>query len=168
MTLTKKLSEHMTGDATIADDGTLTIPALDAKLGFIDNSPSWGAGGVALDPSVTSVTIGDTAERSSFSFFSGLVPGYLSGFEFDLKDFVGGAFLGGALSAGGRAKIQNYGTVTGWEFTSPPYVGVYPIWHAGVNKMPAQADTTAADLAALKVDHNALLAKLRAAGLMSP
>lgn len=32
----------------------------------------------------------------------------------------------------------------------------------------AQADTTAADLAALKVDFNALLKKLRDAGLMAP
>lgn len=36
-----------------------------------------------------------------------------------------------------------------------------------VKKAPAQADTTAADLAALKVDFNALLAKLRSAGVIS-
>lgn len=32
----------------------------------------------------------------------------------------------------------------------------------------AQVDTTAADLAALKVDFNALLAKFRTAGIMAP
>jgi hypothetical protein len=32
----------------------------------------------------------------------------------------------------------------------------------------AQADTVAVDLAALKVDFNALLAKLRAAGIIAP
>lgn len=36
-----------------------------------------------------------------------------------------------------------------------------------ITKQPAQADTTAADLAALKVDFNALLAKLRAAGILA-
>lgn len=36
-----------------------------------------------------------------------------------------------------------------------------------VKKMPAQADTVAADLAALKVDFNALLAKLRTAGALT-
>lgn len=34
------------------------------------------------------------------------------------------------------------------------------------NPAAAQADTTAADLAALKVDFNALLAKLRTAGVL--
>jgi len=34
-------------------------------------------------------------------------------------------------------------------------------------QMPVQADTTAADLAALKVDFNALLAKLKASGSMA-
>lgn len=34
-------------------------------------------------------------------------------------------------------------------------------------QQPAQADTTAADLAALKVDFNALLAKLRAANVLA-
>jgi hypothetical protein len=36
-----------------------------------------------------------------------------------------------------------------------------------VKKAAAQADTTAADLAALKVDFNALLAKLRTAGVIA-
>ena len=36
-----------------------------------------------------------------------------------------------------------------------------------VKKAAAQADTVAADLAALKVDFNALLAKLRTAGVIS-
>lgn len=36
-----------------------------------------------------------------------------------------------------------------------------------VVKQAAQADTVAADLAALKVDFNALLAKLRSAGILS-
>lgn len=36
-----------------------------------------------------------------------------------------------------------------------------------VKKMPAQVDTVAVDLAALKVDFNALLAKLRTAGLLT-
>jgi len=36
------------------------------------------------------------------------------------------------------------------------------------NPAAAQADTTAADLAALKVDFNALLAKLRTAGILLP
>jgi outer membrane murein-binding lipoprotein Lpp len=36
------------------------------------------------------------------------------------------------------------------------------------NPAAAQVDTVAADLAALKVDFNALLAKLRAAGVMLP
>lgn len=36
-----------------------------------------------------------------------------------------------------------------------------------VKKQAAQADTVAADLAALKVDFNALLAKLRLAGVIS-
>ena len=36
-----------------------------------------------------------------------------------------------------------------------------------LKKQAAQADTTAADLAALKVDFNALLAKLRLAGVIS-
>ena len=36
-----------------------------------------------------------------------------------------------------------------------------------IKKQAAQADTTAADLAALKVDFNALLTKLRAAGVIS-
>lgn len=36
-----------------------------------------------------------------------------------------------------------------------------------MKKAAAQADTVAADLAALKVDFNALLAKLRAAGIMA-
>lgn len=36
-----------------------------------------------------------------------------------------------------------------------------------VKKMPVQAATVAADLAALKVDFNALLTKLKAAGLMA-
>jgi len=36
-----------------------------------------------------------------------------------------------------------------------------------VVKQAAQADTTAADLAALKVDFNLLLAKLRSAGILS-
>lgn len=39
----------------------------------------------------------------------------------------------------------------------------YPI----ITKMPLQADTVAADLAALKVDFNLLLGKLKTAGLMS-
>lgn len=40
---------------------------------------------------------------------------------------------------------------------------------AGVVKQAAaQADTTAVDLAALKVDFNALLAKLRTAGILAP
>ena len=34
-------------------------------------------------------------------------------------------------------------------------------------KMPAQADTTAADLAALKVDFNLLLGKMRTAGRLT-
>lgn len=34
-------------------------------------------------------------------------------------------------------------------------------------KMPAQVDSVAADLTAMKVDFNALLAKLRTAGLMT-
>jgi hypothetical protein len=34
-------------------------------------------------------------------------------------------------------------------------------------KMPLQADTTAADLTALKADFNALLLKLKNAGLMA-
>jgi hypothetical protein len=37
-----------------------------------------------------------------------------------------------------------------------------------IKKQPAQADTTAADLAALKVDFNALLLKLRNAGILTP
>lgn len=37
----------------------------------------------------------------------------------------------------------------------------------GVLQQTAQADTTAADLAALKVDFNALLAKLRTAGVLA-
>lgn len=37
---------------------------------------------------------------------------------------------------------------------------------ATIQKQAAQADTTAADLAALKVDFNALLAKLRSAGIL--
>ena len=37
----------------------------------------------------------------------------------------------------------------------------------GVLHQTAQADTTAADLAALKVDFNALLAKLRTAGVLA-
>lgn len=37
-----------------------------------------------------------------------------------------------------------------------------------VKTAAAQADTTAADLAALKVDFNALLAKLRTAGVIAP
>lgn len=36
-----------------------------------------------------------------------------------------------------------------------------------IKKQAAQADTVAADLAALKVDFNALLAKLRLAGVIS-
>lgn len=36
-----------------------------------------------------------------------------------------------------------------------------------VKKAAAQADTTAVDLAALKVDFNALLAKLRTAGVIA-
>lgn len=36
-----------------------------------------------------------------------------------------------------------------------------------VKKAAAQADTTAADLAALKTDFNALLAKLRTAGVIA-
>ncbi len=36
------------------------------------------------------------------------------------------------------------------------------------NPAAAQADTTAVDLAALKVDFNALLAKLRTAGVLLP
>lgn len=36
-----------------------------------------------------------------------------------------------------------------------------------IKKQAAQADTTAADLAALKVDFNALLTKLRAAGVIA-
>ena len=36
-----------------------------------------------------------------------------------------------------------------------------------LKKAAAQADTTAADLAALKVDFNALLAKLRTAGVIA-
>lgn len=36
-----------------------------------------------------------------------------------------------------------------------------------LTKAAAQADTTAADLAALKVDFNALLAKLRTAGVIA-
>lgn len=37
----------------------------------------------------------------------------------------------------------------------------------GVLQQTAQADTVAADLAALKVDFNALLAKLRSAGVLA-
>lgn len=37
----------------------------------------------------------------------------------------------------------------------------------GVLQQAAQADTTAVDLAALKVDFNALLAKLRSAGVLA-
>lgn len=37
-----------------------------------------------------------------------------------------------------------------------------------VKKQAAQVDTVAVDLAALKVDFNALLAKLRAAGVLTP
>lgn len=44
--------------------------------------------------------------------------------------------------------------------------GVWVQVPAGVPQVAAQADTTAADLAALKVDFNALLAKFRAAGIM--
>lgn len=36
-----------------------------------------------------------------------------------------------------------------------------------VKKMPAQVDSVAADLTAMKVDFNALLAKMRTAGLLS-
>ncbi|HAU4295829.1 head fiber protein [Serratia nevei] len=36
----------------------------------------------------------------------------------------------------------------------------------GVKKMPAQADSTATDVAGLLADFNALLAKARTAGLM--
>ncbi|CAM4185804.1 hypothetical protein L1N85_11375 [Paenibacillus alkaliterrae] len=38
---------------------------------------------------------------------------------------------------------------------------------AALPKIAAQADTTAVDLAALRVDFNALLAKLRASGYMN-
>lgn len=37
-----------------------------------------------------------------------------------------------------------------------------------ITRAAAQADTTAADLAALKVDFNAVLAKLRTAGVIAP
>lgn len=37
----------------------------------------------------------------------------------------------------------------------------------GVKKTPAQADSTATDVAGLKADFNALLAKLRTAGIVS-
>lgn len=37
-----------------------------------------------------------------------------------------------------------------------------------VNQMPAQANTAASDVAGLVTAHNALLAKLRTAGLLAP
>lgn len=56
----------------------------------------------------------------------------------------------------------------GTPWTAGGAVGAATTANAGtVKKMPAQVDTVAADLTALKVDFNALLAKMRTAGMLT-
>lgn len=64
------------------------------------------------------------------------------------------------------------GTAAGWVCTNAAGCSVSGDWKAlapvGAARAAAQVDSAAADVATLKTDFNALLAKLRAAGLMAP
>jgi hypothetical protein len=75
-------------------------------------------------------------------------------------------FIGlGHTSVNGRKSIE---ADTAVEFTSgAPFVGNNVMFHAGANKAAHQANSSAATVAALVTDFNALLAKLQAAGLMA-
>ncbi len=137
-----------------------------AAVIFTDNSVSWPPNGVRTLVNPHSWTFGDERIGPTTTIFP-------SGFEFDLQTGAfgamqpGGCYFNVILNAHNRVPFGVFGTVLGWEFNATPYVGTNAIFHAGANKMAAQADSTAPDVATLKADFNALLAKARAAGLMA-
>jgi hypothetical protein len=102
--------------------------ALDSKL-FVTDDLTWGAGYLRTDTSVEGLTVGDNAIEGSATFTKGTAtnPG---GIEFDAPNFTGGGTLGG-MSPNNRVYVATYGTITGFEFTSAPYVGTNVVYHAG-------------------------------------
>ena len=66
-------------------------------------------------------------------------------------------------NVGTAAIIAGYAPIAAGSADTTGYVVLSP----GYKQMPVQADTVAADLAALKVDFNLLLGKLKAAGSMA-
>lgn len=77
-------------------------------------------------------------------------------------------FIGGEITilSSGKIKVENGANVEGLqteEYTLPPAGEVL----GGVKQIPSQADSSATTIAELKTNFNALLAKLREAGIMA-
>jgi hypothetical protein len=105
--------------------------ALDGKLTWIDNHVAYGPNAVRIPGTYSAISSGDitvTSMATINSGTSGANDG--AGISIDLQNFAGGGWMGG-LTANSRFQIQTYGTVTGWEFNTAPYVGTNVIYHAG-------------------------------------
>lgn len=73
--------------------------------------------------------------------------------------------IGGTLTITGTLDVASNATVKG--LVSQPLSAATPSALGGVKQAAAQANSTASDAAGLLADFNALLAKLRAAGILA-
>jgi hypothetical protein len=111
--------------------------ALDGKLSVVETA-TYGPNTQQMvsDPLTENAAFsaGDVTKVSMASMNSGSLSnlGYAS-FNIDLKNFVGGASIGpiGFGSGSNRCVMVTYGTVTGYEFGTTPYVGANQIFHEG-------------------------------------
>lgn len=79
------------------------------------------------------------------------------------KTFIGGEIT---ILSSGKIKVENGATVEGLQtegYTLPPAGEAM----GGVKQIPSQVDSSATTISAIKTDFNALLAKLREAGIMA-
>jgi hypothetical protein len=162
------LAETVSGDATVDETGALTATKFGGShlLAF----DYWGgASQAAADYKLVSAKGGFlTQNPDTHAFFELEVNGSSgpAGTIWAASDDNWTEWMGiGGVSASGRLKIEGS---RAFEFPDQPYVATFKIFHEGTNTIAAQADSTAVDVATMRADHNALLAKLRAAGLMAP
>lgn len=163
----RKLAQYLLGDATVDDLGNVTVHSAGGQQIL---TPDTGLVNSRLH------ALHYDAVSGKYNFFE--VGGAGGGIISIGADDTGSGIPYFAFATDNGVTWGLFGSLTGnnrygiagsqaWEFTTTPFVGTNAIFHAGANKMTSQADSTAADVATLKADFNALLAKLRTAGLMA-
>lgn len=163
----KKLAEYLAGDATVDEQGNVTVRSAGGEDIL---TPSTGLVNSRLH------ALHYHAPSGKYDFFE--IGGAGGGIISVGADDTGSGWPYFSLASDNGLDWGVVGTLTGndriaiigskaYEFGSTPFVGTNPIFHAGANKMAAQADSTAVDVASLRADFNAFMAKARAAGLMA-